>query len=651
MVPVQINLLGGFEASLGSGEALELKGRKTRALVAYLAISAGIPMVRDELVALLWSDRGEAQARSSLRQCLTELRKALGERGQAALVAGRDTVMLDATAVSVDATKFESLVNDGSPAALEDACALYRGDLLQGIGALDPIFEDWLRDQRRRLQERGCDALNSLLEHLTKHDTERAIATAQRLLQLDPLREAAHRTLMQLYADKGERTRALEQYRICSARLRAELGLEPELASKQLAEGIRKGAAQDSPIDNTAGEPLPLPDKPSVAVLPFANLSGDPEETYFADGISEDIITELSRFDLLFVIARNSSFLFREQAVALSEVGQKLGVRYLVEGSVRRAGTRVRVTAQLIEAASGHQLWADRYDRELEDIFALQDEVVQAIVATLAKRVSAAEVKRTTRHPIADMAVYDLILRAHHHMGIWTKEDCIKSVELSRRAVALDPNCAQAHGTLAWCTACTTWFDWEDTMHFAEAKQAGKRALDLDPHIVEAHTGIAHAHLMSGEHDQALPHFETAVRINPNNANAVCHLAYCRALMGNPRDGVALIRHALRLNPYPPDWYHECLGEILYMVLDYSAAVEAFNRMHHKASWTYGYMAACFAQMGQCDAALTAVQTFRNAARGGRSAEEILTSDLLMYWDPAINDHWLNGYRKAGLRV
>ena len=205
MATLHISLFGEFEARLGSGEVLALKGRKTQALVAYLALAPGERRTRDELIALLWGDRGEQQARSSLRQSLSELRKALGDAGDSLLVAERDAVSLDADAIDVDVTEFKRLIDDGTPTALERATELYRSDLLDGIGVHEAAFEDWLRDERQRLNERACEALSRLLDHQAAEDSERAIATARRLLALDPLRETTHRVLMKLYADKGDR--------------------------------------------------------------------------------------------------------------------------------------------------------------------------------------------------------------------------------------------------------------------------------------------------------------------------------------------------------------------------------------------------------------------------------------------------------------
>jgi adenylate cyclase len=351
------------------------------------------------------------------------------------------------------------------------------------------------------------------------------------------------------------------------------------------------------------------------------------------------------------VIARNSSFVFRGQAVDVPEVGRKLGVRYVVEGSVRRSGNRVRVTAQLIDATTGNHVWAEHYDRDLEDIFAVQDEVVQSIVATLAERASAAEVERTTRRPVGDMAVYDLILRAQHHMSIWTSEDYLKARDLLEKAVEIDPSCAQAHGTLAWCSAMLFWFEGELDAPLKIALESGKRALSLDPQTVEAHSGLAWVHLMSGKHEPALHHFETAARLNPNNADAIQHLGYCHAMMGDPEAGLKEMHRAMRLNPYHPDWYCEALGEMLYMVQDYEAALEAFNRMSQKAHWTHIYLAACYAQLGRIVEAQDEVQAFKDAAKKGYTVQDVISGDLPMYGQESIKDHWLDGYRKAGIEI
>lgn len=397
---------------------------------------------------------------------------------------------------------------------------------------------------------------------------------------------------------------------------------------------------------------LKLPDKPSVAVLPFTNMSGDSEQDYFADGITEDIITELSRFRALFVIARNSSFVFKGQALDLAEVGAKLGVGYLVEGSVRRANERVRVTAQLIEVESGAHVWAERYDRDLEDVFQVQDEVVRSITAALAERVSNFEAERLSRRAVPDLQAYDLILRAHARIAMWTGEHYREAQSLLIRAIELDPQCAQAYGSLAWCKAFLAWFEGETLTPIKEAIDLGKQALELDQRILEAHTGLGWAYLLSGKGKTALRHFEMATQLNPNSATAKLHLGYCKVVQGDPKGGLEDMEMAMRLNPLCPDWYYESLGEGLYMIGDYEGALDAFRRMNQMAAWTHGYIAATYAQLGQMEEAEVELEKFRCGISNDHTAEYyILELDLPMYGDPKVRDRWLEGYRKVGLKV
>ena len=227
-------------------------------------------------------------------------------------------------------------------------------------------------------------------------------------------------------------------------------------------------------------EPPPLPNKPSVAVLPFENMSGDPDQAYFADGITEDIITELSRFRTLFVIARNSSFAFRDQSVDIAEVGRRLGVQFVVEGSVRKAGNRIRVTAQLIEAPSGHHLWAERYDRELEDIFAVQDEVTQAIVSALPGRLEDAGRESAARKPTESMTAYDYVLLGMQLMRHYTKQAVADARLMAQKAVELDPRYARAHALVAMTHLWEVPFLFSKQVTLDEALKSAERAVVLD---------------------------------------------------------------------------------------------------------------------------------------------------------------------------
>ncbi len=398
MPSLEIKLLGGFEARLKGGPSLDLPTKKTQALLAYLAIRPGEARTREKIADLLWSDRGDAQAKASLRQALTALRKALQGLDPDPLSIEGEKLALDPSAVEVDVDEFERLVEEGSTGSLEKAASLYRGDLLDGLDARDPVFDEWLTVERERLRELAINGMSRLLNQQTSAEQpEGAIDTAKRLLTLDPLREASHRALMRLYAAQGERSHAIRQYETCCDLLKEQLGVEPEAETRALHDAVREGQEPKAPQEDAVGrprvvpvgnDPLPLPDKPSIAVLPFKNMSGDPEQEYFTDGITEDITTELSRFRDLFVISSLSSFTYREKMTPVQRVGRELGVHYVLEGSVRRAGSRIRITAQLTDASTGQHLWAERYDRDFGDIFDVQAHNGRRVRAPPAARAS-----------------------------------------------------------------------------------------------------------------------------------------------------------------------------------------------------------------------------------------------------------------------
>ena len=341
-------------------------------------------------------------------------------------------------------------------------------------------------------------------------------------------------------------------------------------------------------------------DKPSIAVLPFLNMSGEPDQELFADGLTEDIITELSRFRGLFVISRNSAFVYKNRAVRIQEVAAEFGVQYVVEGSVRKAGNRVRVTVQLIDAESDRHVWAERYDRELEDLFAIQDEVTAAIVATLPGRVEAATHDRAERKTPDNMAAYECVLagRVLHHRS--TREDNAAALAMLERAIALDPKYAHAH---AWkgCVLGQAWVhgwcaDRDATFqHVAEELQI---ALALDENDSDVHRILAALNLLRGDHERSRYHQERALRLNPNNDLIVVQQGELLTWLGRPEEGIEWIRKAMRLNPYHPERYWSHLGRAYFVAQRYPEAVEAFARISRPDHTHHAFMAAACAQMG-----------------------------------------------------
>ena len=345
--------------------------------------------------------------------------------------------------------------------------------------------------------------------------------------------------------------------------------------------------------------------KPSIAVLPLVNMSGDPEQEFFADGLTEDIITELSRFHDLLVISRNSTFVHKGKAVKVQEVAREFGVEYVLEGSVRKAGDRIRVTVQLIDAETDRHIWAERYDRELEDIFAIQDEMTRAIVATLPGRVEAATHDRAKRKPTDNMAAYECVLAAKvlHHRSV--RQDNAEAQRLLDRALALDPNYAHAHAWKA-CVLGQMWvYDWCADRD-ATLQQVGaelETALALDDNDADVHRILAALNLTRDDHDKAAYHQERALALNPNYDLVVVQQGELLTWLGRPEEGIDWIKKAMRLNPCHPERFWSHLGRACYCAEKYAEAAEAFSRITRPDHTHHAFLAATFAQMGSAVAA------------------------------------------------
>ena len=326
-----------------------------------------------------------------------------------------------------------------------------------------------------------------------------------------------------------------------------------EQSFKNMAESVRAYHVQ---VDTTgqARSPAPakesVPRRPSLAVLPFDNLSGDLEQDYFADGITEDLITELSRFQELIVIARNSVFSYKGKAINVRDVGRELGVRYVLEGSVRKAGVRVRISAQLVEAATGHHLWAERYDRDLKDVFAVQDEVTRQIVAALAGRLEDSERRRArdAGERTENLEAYDLVLRGRERFFRETQEDNVAARRLYERAVALDPHYARAYAGLAWTYLVEGRTTGSDEAYECALAHAHK-GVRINPASHSNHLTLGNVYAAIGNPDQAVEAIRRGVELNPNDAEGLAVLAYVLCMQGKPEEAIAQIDEAARINP------------------------------------------------------------------------------------------------------
>ncbi len=410
------------------------------------------------------------------------------------------------------------------------------------------------------------------------------------------------------------------------------------------------------PAVDEAHEPapaaLPLPDRPAIAVLPFANMSGEPEQEYFSDGISEDIITALSKLRWFFVIARNSSFMYKGKAVHMKQVAAELGVRYVIEGSVRRGGDRVRITAQLNDVATGSHLWAERYDRDLADVFAVQDEITEAVVAAIEPQLYAAENFRAQRKPPNSMDAWDLVMRGLSHYGRVTRQDSVVAQALLEKATAIDPHYGQALGVLATSQTFCAHMGWADMAAVAPiAERSALAAIEADSEDPWAHYALGCVHLHMRRFDDSLAEFELALRLNPNFALAQGYYGVVLCYCGRWQEGDAAARRALRLSPRDPcaAVFYGIAAYAQYVGRNYDEAMRlAREGIRQRADFVGAHrvLTAAAALAGQQEVATSALLELRRVQPNISLAW--IASQLPMRLD-AERDHYVEGFRRAGL--
>jgi adenylate cyclase len=322
---------------------------------------------------------------------------------------------------------------------------------------------------------------------------------------------------------------------------------------------------------------LPLPDKPSIVVLPFVNLSGDPGQEYFSDGLTETLTGDLTRISGLFVIARNSAFTYKGKAVKVQDVGREMGVRYVLEGSVLKSGDQLRINAQLIDATTGYHLWSQRYDRPLKDIFALQDEIVQKIVTTLKLQLSLQEQGYIVRKTTDNLEAYDYYLRGWEYNWRFTKEANAQARQMWEKAVALDPQYAEAYEGLGW-TYYREWLWWSvDPRNLERALALAQQALALDDSLPNAHSLLSFLYAEKQQYDQALAEGERAIALDSNNADSYANQAAVLNRAGRPEEALRMMEQAMRLNPRYPPFYFWYLGWTYRLTGRYAEAIAALK--------------------------------------------------------------------------
>ena len=531
LLTYQLNLFGRFALTGPDGADIVVRSAKGRALLAYLALSPGRARSRDQIIALLWSDRAEAQARASLRQALASLRKDLGAAGDI-LKSDNETVALAEGAVEIAGAE--------------------GGRLLDGLHLRDPAFEDWLRDERLR-----C------------------------------------------------------------------------------AQGVRTE-------DRTAD----VATKPSIVVMPFDNLSADPDQTYFSEGITEDIATELSRFGLINVLARKTVFDLQERADSSSAPGGPIRSDYRLTGSLRKLGNRIRLSAHLIDCRRQTQVWADRFDRELDDIFAIQDELVRAIVTQLIGRIEMHRTERAIRKPAHDLAAYDYYLQGLWYDRRYSKEALLAGRGVLKKAIARDPLFARAYGLLSTIMMCINWFDHPTGDDPDEILACAKKAVELDPFDGDCFSKLGAIHLDRKETEAAERAFDTAMRLSPNDPYLWSHYAWLQNVLSRLATGLEWLDQAMASDPHPPKWALHIRAESLFGLRRFEEAAALLEALDLADFNMLGQLAACYAHLGEAQKA-SDFWARHLALRPKAKIGDV--GAFIGYVDPADTAFLTEGLRKAGL--
>jgi len=390
---------------------------------------------------------------------------------------------------------------------------------------------------------------------------------------------------------------------------------------------------------------------PSIAVLPFKNMSADPEQEFFADGITEDIITALSKISGMMVIARNATFAYKDKASEVSQVGRQLGVRYVLEGSVRRGGDKVRITAQLVDATDGHQVWGARFDRDLTDVFALQDEITSNVVTALHVRLVEGEQARMWQKSTENLAAWECLMQGLPHFRLFSKEDNVRARSLFERSVQLDPGYAVGWVWLGWTHWADARFLWTDSPSAAaeRAAELAEKAIGIDDSLSDGHSLLGAIHLMRKQYDEAVAAGERAVALEPNGADVTALLAMTLNWSGRPEEAVSLVRKAMRLSPGQSTWHKAVLAHANRLMGRYEEAVEVYNETLERNPNHIGPhigLTSCYAEMGRLEEARAQGRELLRVSPGFTLSKY---AESLTYKEPAHAERSLEALRKAGL--
>ncbi len=661
MTVYRFHLFGTPNFETSTGDSVAIRSRKGVGLLACLALAEGKPVGRDQLCALLWSDRQTAQARASLRQLLVDLRHDFGPASDVFDIASDGAISCNGTAIESDVAEFHRLRRADDRQTLERAFALRRGQFIEGPAPEDAAFSDWIEDNRRALDNLWCEATARLLRVLEREgDHRQSLEVAGRLLSVDPLCEPAHQSVIRAHLAMNNRSFALRHYQEFREKLDRELGVEPDALTRQI---IQAASAPQTVLTASAEASVPViaarRPKASIAVLPFELPGQNADDLHFAEGLAEDLNTGLSRFADLAVIAQAS---VREYARSGKGRPRQLDADYLLRGSVRRAEHRIRITASLVHAADGAMLWSEHFDRDFGDIFALQDDIVRRIVAVLAARIQAFEMEKTLQKPAIDYEAYDMFLKARFLQRGNSKEGILAARALLREAIARESGFASAYAELSLGYLAEYESDWSTDYDVAgrEALAMAGQAVAIDATNSNSHRAHAAAQFYCNRNfDAAKAHADMALVQNPNDQYSMCLLGFALTCNGHVAKGQGYSIESLKLSPLAPE---ACLFAVAlgaYLEGNFADAVSGFARISGAYDEILACLAAALWNLGQRDTARAAMQRFMALKRQkmadypGNDAEQWRSYllRLIPITDHADVEKLFEGFRNAGLPV
>lgn len=593
---LQVKFFASFEV-LRNGEPVQNKAwpqRKTQTLLKILLHQRGQVYTQDQLIDMLFPEQDPDSASRNLHKRVSELRRILEpalKRGQESSFVIRmgqgygfsqdENCWTDLEDFTREVSKARRRQENGEwKLALESykqALELYQGDFLD-----EDRYEEWTLEPRDRWRERYLTTLEGATEcHMRQGHYPWAIEAAQTALTQNEYSEALYRQLLVCYWRSGEQSKISQTFQKCLNALK-ELGLEPSTETAKIYANIQGGetAGLESiypALRRVSAKATPAREENprSIAVLPFVNVSPDPENEYFSDGLTEELINALTRIEDLQITSRTTAFAFKNKNLPLSEIGQQLGVATALEGSVRKAGNRVRVTARLVQVSDDAQLWSERYDRELEDIFAIQDEITQHIVENLKLTLSSEENELLTKHYTENLEAYNLYLQGRYFWNKRAIEGLEKAIELFEQAIQLDPDYALAYAGLADTYNILSEYDWlspKETL--PKAREAARKALEIDDSLAEAHASYAYVcFYYDWDFEKAETEFKRSIELDSQYPVARMWYSNFLMAMGRTEESLSEIRIAQELEPLST-LYSACAGSMCYFAREYDEAID-----------------------------------------------------------------------------